>query len=141
MKQPEELVFFIDRALGRKIIAERLRADGARVEIHDDHFPVDCTDALWLSEVGKRGWVVLTKDRNFQRREVEIVAIARSGARVFQLTAAGIQGSEMAEIFARALRKMTRISMSNRAPFIARVTRRGSVYLVFTHRKLQRYGK
>jgi hypothetical protein len=31
------------------------------VEIHDDHFPSDAKDEVWLAEVGIRGWIVLTK--------------------------------------------------------------------------------
>ena len=35
---------------------------------------------------GNRGWLVLTKDRKFHNRILEITAIARSKARVFKLT-------------------------------------------------------
>jgi hypothetical protein len=45
------------RAIGR-----RLAAEGLRVELHDDHFPQGTPDVVWLTEVGKRGWIVLTKD-------------------------------------------------------------------------------
>ena len=61
-KPPEPLVFFIDRSLGRKIVAQALREISETVEIHDDHFAPDAKDEAWLAEVGKRGWIVLTKD-------------------------------------------------------------------------------
>jgi hypothetical protein len=48
--------------LGQKVIAEKLRDAGATVEIHDHHFPQNALDEDWISEVGKQGWVVLTKD-------------------------------------------------------------------------------
>jgi PIN like domain len=42
--------------------AGALRVAGAQIEVHDDHFPQDAPDELWLPEVGRRGWAVLTKD-------------------------------------------------------------------------------
>lgn len=142
MKRPEQIVLFIDRALGRNIIANRLRAEGARVEIHDEHFGQACVDEEWLTEVGKRGWVVLTKDKHFQRRELEISAIANANVRVFQLTAGNIQGNEMAEVFSKALPKIQRLASNNPAPFVARVSRTGVVQLVYSSRKLKkRYGR
>lgn len=61
-KPPEPSVFFIDRSLGKKIVAQALRDIGETVEIHDDHFAPDAKYEDWLVEVGKRGWIVLTKD-------------------------------------------------------------------------------
>jgi len=61
-KPASGLVFFIDRSLGRKYVAGALRTAGAKVEVHDDHFPQTTPDVEWLAEVGRRGWVVLSKD-------------------------------------------------------------------------------
>lgn len=138
MKLPDP-TFFIDRCLGNRIIAQRLRGIGVKVEIHDDHFAADAADAEWLAEVGRRGWIILTKDKHFRSRRIEITAIARSNAQVFQLTAGGIQGEAMAEIFARSARKIARVAESNPSPFIATVTRSGSVRIVLTSRNLKRF--
>src|SRR3990170_635119 len=35
------LVFFIDRSLGKRVVAQSLRDAGAHVEVHDDYFPQD----------------------------------------------------------------------------------------------------
>lgn len=139
MKPPETLVFFVDRSLGKRVIADSLRAAGALVEIHDDHFPIDAPDEHWLGEVGKRGWVVLTKDKKIQHRVLEQAAVAKSKTRMFALTGGNLQGTEMAEIFVRALSKMGRLVRGNPAPFIAKVTRSGGVSLVLTAKKLKRY--
>jgi predicted nuclease of predicted toxin-antitoxin system len=92
-----------------------------RVEVHDSHFPSNAKDEDWLLEIGNRGWVVLTKDRKFHNRILEITAIARSNARVFKLTAANLQGTEMAAIFVKAIRKIAPVAASNRGPSIATV--------------------
>jgi uncharacterized protein with PIN domain len=61
-------VFFLDRNLGTKQVAEALRQAGAIVEIHNDYFLPDANDEEWLPEVGKRGWIVLTKDDRIRYR-------------------------------------------------------------------------
>jgi len=138
LKQPE-FTFFLDRSLGKEIVAQALRAAGAHVEIHDDHFPPDAKDEDWLIEAGSRGWIVLTKDRRFHTRILEITAISRSRVRVFKLTAAGLQGPEMASIFTKSISKIQRVATGNPAPFIATVDRNAKVKLVFSAAKLKRY--
>jgi hypothetical protein len=59
---PSPPIFFIDRDLGQRLVAQALREAGAQVEIHQAHFAPDSPDIEWLPEVSQRGWVVLTKD-------------------------------------------------------------------------------
>ena len=66
-RSERELTFFIDRCLGKRYIASVLQRSGITVEIHDDHFNQNVEDVDWLPEVGKRGWVVLTKDANISK--------------------------------------------------------------------------
>jgi hypothetical protein len=47
--------------LGVEPIRSALIREGIVVEIHDDHFCRDEEDQVWLAEVGKRNWVVLTR--------------------------------------------------------------------------------
>jgi hypothetical protein len=85
-KPPEALIFFIDRSLGKKIVAQALRQIGAAVEIHDEHFAPDAKDEDWLVEVGRRGWIVLTKDDRIRYRITERAAIVSARVRAFVLT-------------------------------------------------------
>jgi hypothetical protein len=41
---PRDLVFFIDRSLGKEVIASKLSEAGYSVEIHDNHFKPDAPD-------------------------------------------------------------------------------------------------
>ncbi|MBI4591085.1 MAG: hypothetical protein HY725_19840 [Candidatus Rokubacteria bacterium] len=128
---PSTLSFFLDRSLGKKKIATALRQAGVQVEIHDDHFPQDARDEDWLQEAGRRGWIVLTKDRRIRHRALELSAVVRAGVRVFVLTAGDLQGGEMAEIFVKALPAMNGFAAQHSPPFIARVSRTGSVSMLF----------
>lgn len=109
---------------------EALRRAGETVEIHDDHFAPNAKDADWLSMVGRRGWIVLTKDERIRYRMIEQQAMMRASVAAFILTAGGVTGAEMANIFIGALPKIRRFVMKYDRPFIASVTRSGAVVLI-----------
>jgi PIN like domain len=71
----ELFTFFIDRSLGRTVVAEVLRGFGEHIVAHDDHFAQDTPDATWLLAVGERGWVVLAKDNAVRNNQLERRAI------------------------------------------------------------------
>lgn len=58
--------------------------------------------------VGTRGWVVLTKDNRIRYRMIEQHAKMRASVAAFILTAGGVTGEEMANIFISALSKIRR---------------------------------
>lgn len=124
-KSASALVFFIDRSLGRRYVAQALRAAGATVEVHDDHFPQDTPDVDWLREVGRRGWVVLSKDERIRRNRIERAALDAARVRAFFLTQQDITGPEMAKLFADALPGMTNRAIAQPAPFIYTISRSG----------------
>jgi len=126
-KPPESIVFFIDRSLGKKVIAQALRQAGESVEIHEDHFPPEAKDKDWLTSVGRRGWVVLTKDDRIRYRATEWAALKKAGVKTFVLTSGQLQGKEMAEAFIKALPKMKRLTIRRQGFVIAKVTRSGTV--------------
>lgn len=117
----------MDRALGRVTIAEALRNAGSSVEIHDAHFVQDAKDTDWLGEVGRRGWVVLTKDHHIRTRQNELIALLSAGVAAFVLTAGDLSGPEMANAFVRAMPKMNRMLIGQKKPFIAAFRHMGSL--------------
>jgi PIN like domain len=76
---------FVDRSLGRRKIPDRLREVHPVVIVHDDLFPQDADDEVWLEEAGRRRWIVLTKDEGIRRKPGEQQAIVQFGARCFVL--------------------------------------------------------
>lgn len=128
---PEPLVFFVDRSLGRRIIPAALRTAGAQIELHDDHFPQDAQDQVWLAEAGKHGWVVLTKDKHIRHRAVEIHALLTAKVRAFVLTARGdLSGAEIGQILIKGLPAMNKLCATVTPPFVAHVSRDGSVAVI-----------
>jgi hypothetical protein len=136
-----EPVFFLDRSLGRKIVAEKMRAHGLHVEIHVDHFPKterepEANDETWLREVGKRGWVILSKDQHLHRNQIEISGLLGSGAPSFVLTAGTMGGDQMAETFIKAMPAIRRFLDRFEPPFLAKISATGRVSLFLSHSDL-----
>jgi hypothetical protein len=123
----DQVIFFIDRCLGRVKVPESLRKAGATVEIHDDHFPQDTIDEDWLIEVGNHQWVVLTKDEKIGYRTSQILSIAQANVRVFVLASTNLSGDAIASTFVNTLPKMTKFALNNQPPFIAKVYQSGRV--------------
>ena len=131
-KPPKPLAVFLDRSLGKKTIAAALREAGVEVHVHDDYFLPDARDEDWLREVGRRGWIVFTKDSRIRYRGLELAALRKAGVRAFVLTGKDLQGREMGQIFVKALPAITRLIARFPPPFIAKVTRGGSVSKLFS---------
>jgi predicted nuclease of predicted toxin-antitoxin system len=132
---PERPTFFIDRSLGDRVVAEGLRARGLTVHVHKDHFAPDAKDEDWLREVGRRRWVVLTKDKMLRYRETEIAALLAAKVRAFVLTSGNLRADEMANVFVKALPGMQRLLRKVKGPFVARVTRGGKTDLILAPTK------
>lgn len=123
-------VFFVDRSVGKHVIADALRAVGAQAEVHDDHFPQDAPDEVWLTAVGRKGWAVLTSDDRIRYREAEKVAATAAGVALFIFTGKRMRAAAVADALVRALPAMTEMLETEARPFIAKVSRTGTVTLL-----------
>ena len=127
MTEFESVTFFIDRCLGNKLIVETLRGAGLTVEIHDDHFGKNAPDVDWIPEIGARGWVILTKDARIGKNRIERLAVADARVRMFTLASQSLSGTDMADIFLKAIPELKKFIYGNPAPFIAKVYQGGKV--------------
>jgi predicted nuclease of predicted toxin-antitoxin system len=110
------------------VVAIALRSAGATVEIHDDHFPPDAADEEWIAEVGRRRWIVLTKDNRLRYHPREKQALLRHRVRAFILTARDLRGEEMGRAFAAALPRIENfLSTHTKAACIVAVSRDGEL--------------
>lgn len=114
-------VFFTDRDLGKQFPA-RLREAGLTVERHADHFAPDTPDEVWLPEVGRRTWIVLTHDERIRYKHNELAAVMRH--RVPLLV---VQGQapflQLAEWFVQTLPRVEAFVNAHEPPYIAKVQR------------------
>jgi hypothetical protein len=114
--------FFIDRSLGRHVVAKALRDAGAVVhamaDVYGERIGQGLPDEEWLRDAGKRGWVVLMKDAKIRYRPAELQVLIDHGLRAFCLTNANLRGVEMAARFVDNLPRVVRVAQERRGPYI-----------------------
>jgi len=111
-----DVVLFVDRSLGRRSVAEALRAAGFAVIAHDEQFPQKTPDETWLATAGAAGWLVLSADRAIRRKPNELAAFTIHRVRAVFLTSGNMRGNEQAALFVRLGRKIQDTAMSTKAP-------------------------
>jgi hypothetical protein len=131
--KPPNPVFFLDRCLGRHVVANALRGIGESVELHCDHFSQDAADPVWVPDVGRRGWIILTKDRHIKTNQIEIISLLRANTWCFNLMSASISGPEMAASFVAAIHDMKQLIDRMQPPVVATVNKIGNVAVLLTY--------
>ncbi|MEI6301661.1 MAG: hypothetical protein WCR74_09470 [Betaproteobacteria bacterium] len=120
------LTFYLDYQIGRYVVADALRAAGACVEVHIDHFAQNAPDVEWLPEVGRRGWVLITKDEHIHRNLLEREAYETAGVRGFVVTGKDMAGSDLAALLVAHLPGMARRASGRPGPLLFTLSRGGS---------------
>lgn len=120
------LTFFLDHQIGRYQVAEILRAAGAKIEVHLDHFPGDMPDVEWIPEVARRDWVLITKDQNIRRNPLERAAYRAAKLRGFVATGKDMNATELGELLVRCLSGMVRRTAGRPGPLLFTISRGGT---------------
>lgn len=130
MKLREPFVYFVDRSLGQAIVVESLRAAGQVVHAHDDHFAQNTPDTTWLMEVGRRGWVVLTKDKNIRSNRLELHAVLQASVACIMLGRGDLTAAAMGKLFGDNVRRIERVLRRFEVPLVASLSSGGNLRVV-----------
>jgi len=114
-------VFFVDRDLGNSF-CRKLNENGIEAKKHSDFFRDDTADKVWLREVGKKGWFVLTRDKKIRSRQDERAAVEKNNVGLFAIVGKSTF-DELAENFIATIQKVKKFIDKNPRPFIAKVYR------------------
>lgn len=95
------------------------------MEVHLDHFAGDAPDTEWIPEVARRGWVLITKDKNIRRNPLERAAYEQAGLRGFVATGGDLSGKDLGELLVRCLDGMTRRAHKRPGPLLFAISRNG----------------
>ena len=120
-------VLFIDRNLGRHVLARRLREAGIPCEVHDDHLPQNATDETWLQYIGTKGWIAIGRDKNIRYREPEKATLIQANACLIVIRIKNITAEDIADLITRHINRIYRFIKKNNGPFIAGITRDGKI--------------
>ena len=75
---PGEVTLFVDRSAGAVTVPGVLREAGFQVALHDEHFPVETPDHVWIAEVAGRGWFAVTLDHRIYYSPISKAAALQS---------------------------------------------------------------
>lgn len=117
--EPPPPVFFLDRGLGRFLVAETIRRRGYMVlpmaDVYPDGEDERVSDDDWILRAGDESWVALTKDYSIVRDHID--TLARTSLRVFALNNANLTGPQMAERFDKHLNRIVQRSAKS-GPYV-----------------------
>ncbi len=122
------MILFLDRNLGPRV-PQALRLLDLDVIGHDERFPSDTPDEVWLSEAGRQGWVVVTHDRGIAENEKELEAVVAGSVPCFVLPGGSASHWEKAREFAFAWQKINAILNGETPPYVWHRSPRGWVRL------------
>ena len=112
-------------------LADALHKRGRLVHMHNQVFPDRTPDRVWIPEVAKRGWIILTRDKRLQTRHIEWMAFLRAKARVLWFKGDRASDVEIMEGFLLALPKVDRLVGLLKPPYIIKITPAGHVEQVY----------
>lgn len=93
---------FIDRDTWSHLLDSALRAADIPFVAHREVFEPDTSDPEWIGEAGRRGWTVVTCDKNIRRRPNELRAVRAAEVRLFALTSGNLSASDTAAAIIKA---------------------------------------
>jgi len=88
-------------------------------------FPRGTPDEVWLTEAGREGWVVLTRDKRIRYRILERMALESAGVRAFVFTGGNVTMADTAAVLASAIPAMESVVRSEAPPFIFNIGKSG----------------
>lgn len=90
--------FFFDNDISFRIVEALGRlVHGHRVVPLREVFPVNTPDTTWIPQVGKDGWIVISRDHNQRRREAEHAALKANAVRALYVRHSGTQDTLFAD--------------------------------------------
>ena len=112
----------MDECVSQRHVPQALTDAGHTVHLLPAVFGTGARDPDWLPEVGRRGWVLITKDKMIRRRPIEMLAHNGTNVRSFVFTAGNMTGEQQGDLLKRALPRILRILKKTDPPFIAHIT-------------------
>jgi hypothetical protein len=76
---PEDFVLYLDENLHNcEPILDALTQHGVKHERHGQHFDPGTEDTAWPAFAGRKGWLLVTKDKKIRYNELEKTAVLQT---------------------------------------------------------------
>ena len=121
------IILFLDENLSGKMIPAALSEAGIAHEIHSTHFKAGTLDIEWLPEIGRHGWIAITKDARIRYNPLEMTALRNARVGAFVLSSDKLTNPEIVAALSAAFPEIEKFVLANEKPFIAKFYRDGRV--------------
>ncbi len=99
-----------------------LREVDVAIEPHNLHFAKTLDDHIWIPEVARRGWAIISGDKRIESG-INRVAVVESAAKVFILSETNSRPIFWGAAFITGLNAILRCVQNNNGPFFADISR------------------
>jgi hypothetical protein len=117
-KRPEDVVFYLDESIYSRRLLEDLTAAKVNLRRAGADVPFGTPDEDWLKIAGINGWVVIMRDQNVRRRELELRALMDFKVGAFIFTAGQASAEDTSATIGRNIKRFANTAISERKPFI-----------------------
>ena len=118
-------MIFFDRSVP-KSVADAIKQVRDDVRWLEEEFPHGTPDPEWLSEVGRRGWLVVSRDKRIRYRPGEKQAIVENRVGCFCLTqTTNPTRWQFLKLIVSTLDEMERLFAETERPFIYGISKDG----------------
>lgn len=127
MSKNGSVTFFFDNNLSHHL------AEGMKAFLEDavhlqDEFPKNAEDADWLPTIGKRGWILVTRDERIRKNPAEIKAYRKHRVGAFFLGGKNRSRCELIRQLVRNWPRMKELSAKTPKPFAFRIPPKGTKF-------------
>lgn len=105
------------------------------VKLLHEEFQRGILDPDLLPQIGKQGWILLTKDNQIRHRPLETEAFVAARLRVFVFESAEMTSEQMLDAFRKALPAIGRVVKKRKPPYVIRVGMTGRVKVLWPEPK------
>ena len=119
-KQPNPIIFFLDRTHG-KATRSLLARVGIAVVLHDNYFPRDEKDPVWISRCGRENWVVLSGDKAIERIPENRQAVIDAKCKVLFFNDTNSRAEEWAAAVIVGIKRLYEIIHKNNGPLFVTI--------------------
>jgi len=126
---PREITFFLDNDTSACAVFDALQQKGLSVTRLRNHFPPDTPDHEWLPFVGRKGWILVSRNKWMRYNPREVTLIRKHKVRGFFLTGSKpLRGDQMASILVRALDRIFKFLQDHSGPFVVNIRSDSSLH-------------
>jgi hypothetical protein len=123
------MILFFDRDIGicvpQSLLELHFDKQFHEMHYHQQLFPIDSADDVWMPKVGQWGWTLIGHDSQHHTKESEISAIKQYGIGCFYLWGATEKRWRKMQCVAKAYDRIVEAEVATPKPFIYRIKKNG----------------